>query len=108
MVMHDDTVTTSWRRLTDKVKGLWSDGVGDAFAGTSRPLPQTTCAASHLNRPAAPAAMPHAGLVILRGGAAPAHAATATAPCRTDRDREANQAGAPPESGGDEGGRRVR
>src|SRR6184192_1303103 len=53
MVMHDDTVTTSWRRLTDKVKGLWSDGVDDAFAGTSRALPQTTCAASRLNRHAA-------------------------------------------------------
>src|SRR5437879_12794045 len=92
MVMHDDTVTTSWRRLTDKVKGLWSDGVDDAFAGTSRALPQTTCAASRLKRPAAPAAMPHAGLVSLRGGAAsPAHAATATAPCRTDSEGEGPQ-----------------
>ncbi len=102
--MHDDTVTTSWRRLTDKVKGLWSDGVGDAFAGTSRALPQTTCAASHLNRPAAPAAMPHAGLVSLRGGASPAHAPTATAPCRTDRDREATQQGARLATWEDEGG----
>src|SRR6184192_4148938 len=65
MVMHGDTVTTSWRRLTDKVKGFVSDGVDDAFAGTSRALPQTTCAASRLNRPAAPADMPHAGLVSL-------------------------------------------
>ena len=103
--MHDDTVTTSWRRLTDKVKGLWSDGVDDAFAGTSRALPQTTCAASRLNRPAAPAAMPHAGLVSLRGGAAsPAHAATATAPCRTDRDGEATQQRARLATWEDEGG----
>jgi len=66
--MHDDTVTTSWRRLTDKVKGLWSDGVDDAFAGMSRALPQTMCAASRLNRPTVPADMPHAGLMSLRGG----------------------------------------
>lgn len=88
--MHDDTVTTSWRRLTDKVKGLRSDGVDDAFAGTSR---------------AAPADMLHAGLVSLRGGAAsPAHAATATAPCRTDRDGEATQQGARLATWEDEGG----
>src|SRR6059058_2242331 len=97
MVMHGDTVTTSWRRLTDKVKGLWSDGVDDAFAGT--------CTASRLNRPAAPADMLHAGLVSLRGGAAsPAHAATATAPCRTDRDGEATQQGARLATWEDEGG----
>ena len=105
MVMHDDMVTTSWRRLTDKVKGLWSDGVDDAFAGTPRALPQATCAASRLNRPAAPAAIPHAGLVSLRGGAAsPAHVATATAPCRTDRDGEATQQGARLATWEDEGG----
>src|SRR5436189_5405830 len=95
MVMHDDTVTTSWRRLTDKVRGLWSDGVDDALAGMFRALPQTMCAASRLHRPTAPADMPHAGLMSLREGAAsPAHAATATAPCRTDRDGEATQQGA--------------
>jgi hypothetical protein len=34
--MHDDTMTTSWRRFTDKLKGLWSKSVDDALAGTSR------------------------------------------------------------------------
>jgi hypothetical protein len=42
--MHDDTVTTSWRRLTDKLRGLRSETVEDAFAGTSRDLPQTATA----------------------------------------------------------------
>jgi hypothetical protein len=31
--MHDDTVTTSWKRLTDKVNRLDGEGVGDAVAG---------------------------------------------------------------------------
>jgi hypothetical protein len=94
--MHDDTVTTSWRRLT-------------AFAGTSSALPQTTCGAVALeNLPVAPAAIPHAGLVSLTEGAAssssPAHAATATAGCRTDRDGEAIQQTARLATWEDEGG----
>jgi hypothetical protein len=34
--MHDDAVTTSWRRLIDKVRGWRSERVHDACAGTSR------------------------------------------------------------------------
>lgn len=30
--MHDDTVTTSWKRLTDKVNTLGGDGVDDTVA----------------------------------------------------------------------------
>jgi hypothetical protein len=41
--MHDDTVTTGWRRLTDTLKGLWRKSVDDGLAGTSRA--QTTCGA---------------------------------------------------------------
>src|SRR5713226_8389791 len=90
--MHDDTVTTSRRRVTDRVRGLRSESVDCAFAGTSGALPKAAYAVALENPPAAPAAMPHAGLASLRGGAAsPAHAATATAPCRTDRDGEATQ-----------------
>jgi len=55
--MHDDTVTTSWRRFTDKVNA-----------------------------------------------ASPAHAATATAPCRTNRDGEATQQAARLATWEDEGG----
>jgi hypothetical protein len=103
--MHDDTVTTSWRRLTDKLRGLRSESVDYAFAGTSRALPQGAYAVALENLPAAPAAMPHAGLVSLRGGAAsPANAATATAPCRTDRDGEATQQAARLATWEDEGG----
>jgi len=34
--MHDDAVTTSWRRLIGKVRGWRSESVHDASAGTSR------------------------------------------------------------------------
>jgi hypothetical protein len=34
--MHDDAVTTSWRRLIDKVRGWRSESVHDAFAGADR------------------------------------------------------------------------
>ena len=34
--MHDDAVTTSWRRLIDKMRGWRSESVHHAFAGTSR------------------------------------------------------------------------
>jgi hypothetical protein len=33
--MHDDAMTTSWRRLIDKVRGWRSPSVHDACAGTS-------------------------------------------------------------------------
>ena len=65
--MHDDTVTTSWKRSTDA-------------APPGKPT-------------VAPAAMPHADLMRLKEGAAPspspAHTASAAAGCRMDRDREA-------------------
>ncbi len=60
--MHDDTVTTSWRRLTDRVRGLRSESVDYAFAGTSRALPKAAYAVALENRPAAPAAQQAARL----------------------------------------------
>jgi hypothetical protein len=107
--MHDDTVTTSWRRLTDKVRGLRSESVDDAFAGTSRGLPQAACGAVALeNLPAAPAAMPHADSMSVSEGEAslssPAHAVTAAAGCRTDRDAEAIRQAARLANWEDEGG----
>jgi hypothetical protein len=70
--MRDDTVTTSWKRLTDKVKSL---------QGASADVPP------------APTAMPHADSMSLGEGApsssSPAHATAAAPGCRTDRDREA-------------------
>jgi uncharacterized protein YjbJ (UPF0337 family) len=38
--MHDDTVTTSWKRLTDQAKALPSKRVKAAFAVAPRVLPQ--------------------------------------------------------------------
>ncbi len=104
--MHDHTVTTSWRRLTDNVRGLRSKSVDDAFAGKSRALPKAACGAVALeNLPAAAAAMPHAGSVSLRASAAsPAHAVTATAPRRTNCDGEATQQAARLATWEDEGG----
>jgi hypothetical protein len=107
--IHDDTVMTSWRRLTDNAKALWRKRVDDAFAVAPRGLPQAACGAIALeNLPADPAAMPHAGLMTLRGGAAssslPAQAATATARCRADRYGEAIQQAAQLASWEDEGG----
>jgi hypothetical protein len=83
--------------------------VDDAFAMAPRGLPQAACGAVALdNLPADPAAMPHAGLVTLRGDAAssssPAHAAAATARCRADRYGEAIQQAAQLASWEDEGG----
>ena len=63
-------MTTRWRRLTARVKGMWSE-----------------------NLPAAPAAMPHAGFSGegAASSSSPAHAPTATAGCHTDRDGEAGR-----------------
>jgi len=95
--MPDDTVGTSWRRdelEALKVKALWSASVDDPFAAPPWARPQTARDAVALeNLPAAPPPVPHRGLVSLREGAAsslrPAHAAAATAGCRSDRDGEA-------------------
>jgi uncharacterized protein YjbJ (UPF0337 family) len=91
--MHDDTGTTSWRRLTDQAKGLPSKRVNAAFAVASRALPQAARGAVALE--SSPTAMPHAGLVTLRGRAASssstAQVATATARYRTQRSGEAIQ-----------------
>jgi len=105
----DDTVTTSWRRLTDKLRGLRSESVDDAFEGTSRRLPQAACGTVPVeNLPAAPAAMPHAGSMSLSEGepslSSAAHAVTAAAACRTDRDGEAIQQAARLATWEDEGG----
>ncbi len=82
--MHEDTVTTSWKRLTDKVKRLWDESVDDSFAQTSgAALHQTTC-----------------GAVAL--GEHPA--ATAVAGCRTDRDGDAIRQAARLATWEDEGG----
>jgi hypothetical protein len=93
--MHDDSVTTTWKRLTDKVKRAWGEGVADAAAVALERLP------------AAPA-IPHADSMSLEEGAgsssSPAHAATAAAGCRTDRDAEAIQQAAPLATWEDEGG----
>ena len=89
--MHDDTVTTSWRRLTDKINTLGFDSVEDALAESVRAgLGKTGCGAVTLEKlPSAPASM-RPESTTLEGGAArsalPAHAAAAG--CRTDRDRE--------------------
>jgi hypothetical protein len=81
--MHDDTVTTSWRRSTDKVRGLRSESADYAFAGTSKAIPKAAYAVALENLPAAPAAMPQ---------------------CRTDRDGEAAQQAARLATWEDEGG----
>jgi len=89
--MHDDTVTTSWKRLTDQAKGLPSKRVNAAFAGAYTAVPQATRGAVTLEN--SPTAMPLAGLVTLRGAAASssstAHVATATAGYRTQRSGQA-------------------
>lgn len=82
--------------------------MGDALAVAPRGVPQAASGAVALdNLPADPAAMPHAGLLTLRGGASsssPAHAATATVRCRADRYGEAIQQATQLASWEDEGG----
>jgi hypothetical protein len=108
--MRDDTVRTSWKRLTDKVKNLWGESVGDTFAETYMVAPrQTTCGAvAPEELPAAPTAIPHADSMSLKEGAAPwfsaARTGSAAAGCRTDRDGEAIREAARLATWEDEGG----
>jgi hypothetical protein len=96
--MHDDSVTTTWKRLTDKVKRVWGEGVDDALAKTARAtLSQTTCAA--VAPESLPAAVPHADSMRLKEGVS-----TAAAAYRTDRDAEAIRQAAPLATWEDEGG----
>ncbi len=83
--MHDDTVTTSWKRLTDKVKSFWSEHAEDAGAETSGPaLGHEACGTGAPEKPPAAApAVPHG-------------------------DREEERQAAPLASWEDEGGRTLR
>jgi hypothetical protein len=93
IVMPDDTVTTSWKRLTDKVKAPCGKGVDGSFADTFR----TTLRQ-----------MSHADSLSLENDAAssssPTHAETAAAGCRADRNAEATRKAARLATWEDEGG----
>lgn len=84
--MHDDTVTTSWKRLTDKVKSLWSDPAEDAGAQTSG------------------TALGHE----VGGTGAPGKPPTAAPPAAPHGDREEDRQAAPLATWEDEGGRPSR
>jgi hypothetical protein len=84
--MHDDMVTTSWKRLTDKLKGLWSDPANDAGARTSGP------------------ALGHEA----SGTGAPEKPPTAVPPAMPHGDREEERQAAPLATWEDEGGRTSR
>jgi len=110
--MLGDTVGTSWRRgelEARKVNALWSASVDDPFAATPWARPQTPRGAVAVeNLPGPPSPVPSPGLASLTEGAAssswPAHTATATAGCRTDRDGEAIRQAARLATWEDEGG----
>jgi hypothetical protein len=90
--MPDDAVTTSWKRLKDKVK--------ETSRAALRRSMTSTVALEKL-----PVAMSHAD--SMKGAAPsspPAHAETATAGCRVDRDGEAIRHAAPLATWEDEGG----
>jgi hypothetical protein len=91
--MPDDTVTTSWKRLTDKVKTPCDESVGGSFADTSRTTVRQTA---------------HADSLGLENDAAssssPTHAQTAAAGCRADRNGEAMRQAARLATWEDEGG----
>jgi uncharacterized protein YjbJ (UPF0337 family) len=82
--MHDDTVTTSWKRLTDQAKGSPSKRVNAAFAVASTAAPQAT-----------------RGAVALESSAI---VATATAGYRTQRSGQAIEQAAQVASWESEGG----
>lgn len=75
--MPDDTVTTSWKRFTDKVKTACGESVHRSLAETSR---TTLCQRSHADPSG------------LESGAAssssPTHAEPAPGDCPTDRNGE--------------------
>ncbi|MGB6603091.1 MAG: hypothetical protein WA747_01810 [Steroidobacteraceae bacterium] len=83
--MHDDTVMTSWKRLTDWVKGLWGEHAKHAGAKTSgAALGHEACGTIAVEKPpTVPATMPHA-------------------------DREEDRQAAPLAAWEDEGGRTLR
>jgi hypothetical protein len=76
--MPDDTVTSSWKRLTDKVRTPCGASVGGSIADTFRTTPRQTS---------------HAESLSLENDAAssssPTRAETAAAACRADRNGEA-------------------
>jgi hypothetical protein len=73
--MPDETVTRSWKRLTDKAEAPCGESVDGSFADTFR----TTLRQ-----------MSHADSLSLENDAAsPTHAETAAAGCRADRNAEA-------------------
>lgn len=84
--MHDNTVTTSWKRLTDKVKSLWSDPAEDAGAQTSG-----TAIGHEVGSTGAPEKPP-----------------TAAQPAMPHGDREEDRQAAPLATWEDEGGRTSR
>jgi predicted component of type VI protein secretion system len=91
------------------MEALWRISADEPFAATPWALPQTTRGAVAVeNLAGARAAIPHTGLVSLGEVAAsspsPAHAATATAGGRTDRDGEAIRQSARLATWEDEGG----
>jgi len=89
----NDTVTASWKRLTDQVKTPCGESVDGSFADTFRnTLRQTS----------------HAESLSLENDAAssssPTHAETAAADCRADRNGEAMRQAARLATWEDEGG----
>lgn len=95
MVMPDDTVTTSWKRSTDKVKTPGGASVHRSLTETSRTLRQE----SHSN---------HLGLgSTAASSSAPTRAEAAAAGCPTDRKGEAIRQAATLATWEDEGGTTV-
>ena len=91
--MPDDTVTSSWKRLTDKVRTPYGESVGGSFADTfGTALRQTSHPDSlSLENDAAPSS-------------SPTRAETAAAACRADRNGEARRQVARLATWEDEGG----
>ena len=91
--MRDDTVTTSWKRSTDRVKTSCSETVHDILAATSK---TTRRQKSH------PDSLGLGGTAA--SSSSPTHTEPAAADCPTDRNREATRQAARLATCEDEGG----
>jgi hypothetical protein len=91
--MPDDTVTTSWKRLTDKVKTPCDESVDGSFADTFRTTVRRASHADSFGRENDAAS-----------SSSPTHAQTAAAGCRADGNGEPMRQAARLATWEDEGG----